>query len=88
MIMINSTDAVNPVRVAAVSAKQFQSVYSISTVGIITVYFTVIFLLLPPISQSHIAKTTNPLRPSQSVPLDIAPGTIITCRSKKNLTAA
>jgi len=70
------------VQVAAVFAKQFQFVYSTSPVAITVVCFTVIFLQLPPISKLGILKAINPLRPSQSVALDGAPGIIICCKTK------
>jgi hypothetical protein len=76
---INSTDAVKPVLVAAVPAMPFQSIYSGYHYGLLYSEF----LQLPPISQLYISKTTNSLRPSQSVTIDGAPGTIINgCTTK------
>jgi len=51
---INGADAVKPVQVAAVSAKQFQSVYSISPVAITTVHCPEIFCCcLPFPNETH-----------------------------------
>jgi len=44
---INGTDAVKPVQVATVSAKEFQSVYSIFPAAITTVHCPVIFCCSP-----------------------------------------
>ena len=74
---INSTDAVKPLQVAAVSAKLFQYVCCNSPVAITTVFCSVTFILLPPISQLYISKAITPLKTSQSVTLDGTPGTII-----------
>jgi hypothetical protein len=70
---MNSTDAVKPAHIAAVSAKGFQSVYCTSAEAISMVYCPVVFTVASHFAIRHFKSR----KPSQSVAIDGATGNIV-----------